>query len=420
MNMKSSIVRGMPYATMIYEKDIAVSSDGLTKLPTIASSIPFGRSPVVDGKSKINCFSKNSTLVKVDHEIEIYFEESDYTWLVFFSEPVLVQCISDEQTENAYLQVAEYATEDCDGPLIVRAALLDSCTEGKNAMSCQEGIGNRLPQEVHTKKYGELLRSYSDFYPGPSTAVAYDIDDETNEAELTFDWDVRRMSDSCAPREHPSLRNVETEEAPVGLIMYALPHHMDMFDSSALPDGLLYCKSSMSGPACVVQGHQWSFLERLPRIGFQAPRPPGAQFIPQIAKVLKEDIDYEIPSFFERGAGDTYFSGKMLAKLGRILLIGEELESLCGGRGMKAQPDYVVACVNSTLPSTKQFRSAIDRLRSGVEIWINGTAETPFVYDNAWGGLVSCGCHFNGDGCENRAPDCPAFFDQGLNFGNGK
>jgi endo-1,3(4)-beta-glucanase len=34
------------------------------------------------------------------------------------------------------------------------------------------------------------------------------------------------------------------------------------------------------------------------------------------------------------------------------------------------------------------------------------------------GGLVSCGCRFNGDGCDNKAPDCPAFSDQGLNFGN--
>lgn len=57
---------------------------------------------------------------------------------------------------------------------------------------------------------------------------------------------------------------------------------------------------------------------------------------------------------------------------------------------------------------------------SSVEVWINGTAEIPFVFDSAWGGAVSCGCLFNGDTstCDNKFPECPAFDDPGLNFGN--
>jgi endo-1,3(4)-beta-glucanase len=34
------------------------------------------------------------------------------------------------------------------------------------------------------------------------------------------------------------------------------------------------------------------------------------------------------------------------------------------------------------------------------------------------GGLVSCGCLFDGTTCKNKFPDCPAFDDPGLNFGN--
>ena len=71
------------------------------------------------------------------------------------------------------------------------------------------------------------------------------------------------------------------------------------------------------------------------------------------------------------------------------------------------------------MPTKQERQGAIDRLRSSVEIWINGTAETPFVYDVAWGGVVSCGCNFDGTHCTNRYPDCPGFLDQGLNFGNG-
>ena len=47
------------------------------------------------------------------------------------------------------------------------------------------------------------------------------------------------------------------------------------------------------------------------------------------SKALLGDIGFELPDFFQRGAGDTYFSGKYLAKLARILLISEEVHDLC-------------------------------------------------------------------------------------------
>ena len=107
----------------------------------------------------------------------------------------------------------------------------------------------------------------------------------------------------------------------------------------------------------------------------------------------------------------------MLAKLGRILTIGEELHEICVER---SRP---VECDGLNIPSTddKQFLEALAHLRQSVEVWINGTADTPFVYDHSWGGVVSCGCSFDPDrqACSNQFPDCPAFYDPGLDFGNG-
>ena len=64
---------------------------------------------------------------------------------------------------------------------------------------------------------------------------------------------------------------------------------------------------------------------------------------------------------------------------------------------------------------------AAKRLAQRVEIWINGSAEAPFTYDESWGGLVSCGCDFDGDKreCRNRYPNCPAVTDIGQDFGHG-
>ena len=47
--------------------------------------------------------------------------------------------------------------------------------------------------------------------------------------------------------------------------------------------------------------------------------------LPDIRLALKTDIHYELPGNYMRGAGDTYFSGKMLSKLARIIIIAKEV-----------------------------------------------------------------------------------------------
>lgn len=49
--------------------------------------------------------------------------------------------------------------------------------------------------------------------------------------------------------------------------------------------------------------------------------------LPAIRKALETDLKYEIPLNYQRGAGDTYFAGKMLAKLARVLIIADEVGS---------------------------------------------------------------------------------------------
>lgn len=75
----------------------------------------------------------------------------------------------------------------------------------------------------------------------------------------------------------------------------------------------------------------------------------------------------------------------MLAKLGRVLTVVEELKELCGGQGTTKEGDveYKEACRGVKLPSERDVNKAVANLRSSVEVWINGKAATPFVYDDA-------------------------------------
>eukprot|EP00957_Ditylum_brightwellii_P165783 12621748-Ditylum_brightwellii.AAC.1 len=217
------------------------------------------------------------------------------------------------------------------------------------------------------------------------------------------------------------------------MLAYALPHHADSIQrvvgSSNSETG--FCSEGLHGQACLIRGNEWVMKEDLGgHPSFVANRPPHHDIIPSLAEAVSADIHFSLPDNYMAGAGDTYFSGKMLAKLGRIVVIASEL------RGLAATPDsdsfdlddpserelklIVEASKEANLPSDEVMSATIARLRSGVEVWLNGTADAKFLYDGGWGGMVNCGCLFNRETqhCDNQYPNCPAFSDPGLNFGN--
>lgn len=264
-----------------------------------------------------------------------------------------------------------------------------------------------------------VLRDHASIYP-TSPTVKYSFTDpegglkpetpDSKSAFLYFDWAAKSWND------------YEKE-----LITFALPHHVDILHTN---DKIGHCVRSLHGNACLVKGSLWTMEEELGGLpSFSAPRPPSSKSIPALAEALSTDINYSIPENYMVGAGDTYFSGKMLAKLGRIIVIAQELRGLAetpedelpdtSTSDGKELLNVIHACKEVTLPSQQEVYDAIARLRSGVEVWLNGTAATPFTHDNIWGGLVHCGCWFNGDGCDNVYPNCPSYTDPGLNFGNG-
>ena len=135
-------------------------------------------------------------------------------------------------------------------------------------------------------------------------------------ALIHFSWNPRNMrkdADASA-----------TEE----LLMYALPHHISSLETLVGPGNsgaTEYCSKSLHGQACLVRGNEWVMREDLDGPpSFVAPRPPHHSGISAIADAISTDIQFELPDYYMRGAGDTYFSGKMLAKLGRIIVVADE------------------------------------------------------------------------------------------------
>ena len=60
-------------------------------------------------------------------------------------------------------------------------------------------------------------------------------------------------------------------------------------------------------------------------MSFHAVDPIRPEMLEAVREAIETDILYELPINYRRGAGDTYFAGKMLAKLARIIIIADEV-----------------------------------------------------------------------------------------------
>ena len=415
-SMKSSLVRGMPYASMKYSGDL---------LPSIFSYNGPASNPVVDDATELQCGSlKDGVLgepthfpVTVKKDVTLHFINSDFTWMVFFSQPVKVICGVESGDSNLAQFLLNVVSVESEAPLIVRVALLDECTTGQADIKahCDPRI------RPDTEEYKKLLRQSSNFVPGNPTV---DIDfggESSSTTSMLFDFGQEAQATGS-----------KTSDDDATLIMFALPHHQDEMGKNVEKTDL--CFQTFHGRTCLVKGTRWVFEKEIDFVeSFTASRPPKAEHIPLIADALLRDIQYSLSNNTLRGAADTYFSGKLLARVARVIVIANELKELAKGDLSVLTElyrdfdpiqlrDAIKAAAGSSLPPDSAVAEAVDQLKRGVEIWLT-KAEAQYLYDRSWGGLVNCGCTYQGKGdrgiCNNTFPNCPALEDVNIDFGNG-
>lgn len=445
-SMSTNIIRGMPYVTMEYNQ-----TEISTTLPTIYSynglssnvqiDLESAYEPDTASKPKLVCGIEGSALhrgntVGVQSHLHLHMMNSDFTWMVFFNKPVKVKCtnpngVTDPKLRDFKLSVVEIsdeAEESADTNLVVRVALLDQCTTGestikqhcleRNAQTDPEGYEKLLKANAHAIPNAPTI----DFEYSTSSSDMTEIDTE-DAAKIHIDWDATSTSQG----------NVDD------LLMFGLPHHLESIsgdDNATITD---FCVHSFHGNTCLVQNSKWTLEEALGSpLSFLAPRPPKAEFIPTISEYLSKDISFQLSDNRLRGASDTYFTGKILARLARVIMISTELKSLAAASSLediesnyygddsvtqKMLEDSISAASEVDLPTSEEIDSAVEQLKAAVKVWLKSNAEAPYVYDESWGGLVNCGCRYVGwddhGYCENSFPDCPALGDVNEDFGNG-
>lgn len=412
--MTTHVVRGMPFGTMRYF--------GGT-LPSLYSYNGPASQVLVDDDKKLECGvmkGKEGPTAQVQSMVRLHFINSDFTWALFFSSPVEIACAVSEgdiKTSQFQLDVVSYKeTDDEKEPLTVRLALLDQCTTGESDITqhCLE-----KGKWKDAKKYEQLLTESARIFPtSPQIDFVYP-ESGSQEAKMKIDWGARSSSTKDKSDESK-------------LLMFAMPHQQESLRNSSSVKITDQCIDTFHGSTCLVTGNTWTLSEDVGSpMSFTAARPPEAASIPALADALSEDIHYRLSSNTLRGAADTYFSGKLLARLGRVIEIASELKKLAAQDvdGLYSDVDdetlsmSAEAAASANLPSDNDITTAVEQLKQGVEVWINGKAEAPYVYDKSWGGLVNCGCTYDGKGengvCNNTFPDCPALADVNEDFGNG-
>jgi len=165
--MNSPVVRGAPYTSMQYN----------TATPRVYAQRFVTTPPIVDETATMTCgegFNNFGPPVRVNKEIQLHFDTSDHTWLLFVSEPMDFVC---SNTRPAAQQGAELPpgvvapsdpTHEARFELkalqpvrqgMMRIAMANNCTSGQNPIYCE----GRKPRDQSA--YMALLRDHSDIYP---------------------------------------------------------------------------------------------------------------------------------------------------------------------------------------------------------------------------------------------------------------
>ena len=167
------------------------------------------------------------------------------------------------------------------------------------------------------------------------------------------------------------------------LLMFALPHHVESFESGTLGNLTnLVLTSLTKGAATAVVADYWVLEESLPTsLSFVPWRPDGdtqvsSTLSPAAISAIQNIAAIEASQNMsaQSNLNSMYFSGKALSKFATLIYTMHELSN---------QQDLA--------------KSALLTLESAFDVFVNNQQIFPLYYDSDWKGLVSSASYITGD-----------------------
>ncbi|KAI2636634.1 glycoside hydrolase family 81 protein [Xylaria nigripes] len=168
----------------------------------------------------------------------------------------------------------------------------------------------------------------------------------------------------------------------VKLLMYALPHHYESFDSvTAKATSTIKLQTTTKGMAKAVIADSWTMVEpNMPvSMGFapwdpiQGPKDKlSDSTVNTIAPVALKELSQNVDQ--QSNQDSMYFSGKALAKFAGICFAANDL-----------------------LKDPKLAQTGLTNLKAAFQRFISNKQQYPLYYESAWGGIVSSSSYKTGN-----------------------
>lgn len=166
------------------------------------------------------------------------------------------------------------------------------------------------------------------------------------------------------------------------LLMYALPHHLQSFDSSTNGKVTsLKLATTTKGTATAVVADAWTLQETLPiDLGFAPWRPSGGQQVSTLSSstlnivqnIAATEASQNMSA--QTNLNSMYYSGKGLSKFAQI-----------------------VYTMNDLTEQKSLAAAALVELKESFAVFTNNQQQFPLLYDTDWKGMVSSASYVTGD-----------------------
>nr|BCB67680.1 beta-1,3-glucanase [Euglena gracilis] len=377
--MESTIVRGSPYITATFHKAPGATvgtAQGLRTLFIDEDEIPAPTTVGAEYTPK--------------RKITAVLRDSDESWVIYLppSTPVTIKASPSSFGIGFH--------EGFSG--VVRLAMINNCTTGL------DGVSPHCPaKDTPNEETDPYISDYA-------TAIDEGSNVCTEKAVVTME---KAPGGTLVQYHYKDYRCWPS--LPDGLLtMVALPHHLAVTPCEGQTRVILSGgHRNLRGLSLALQlaGHTWPLL--YPDYSIDWIGIPDKSKIPTILWALKgrnesSDEHYDIRYDMKDGMIDPYNAGKLFAKLGRLVLISDQLGEV-------------------------EIRDKLlGRLRTYISRWYDHTTKNLLIYDKSWGGIISCGCRYiwisqpekpEPHGypiCANNGShlECPTFQDPNFDFGN--
>ena len=158
--------------------------------------------------------------------------------------------------------------------------------------------------------------------------ATYDMHSDTYPVSGSVNYEVKERTtrfDPATSQEQFDTGRTKFRFAKVGsqpLLMFALPHHMDILsmDATRATSNPRISMRTIKGMATAVIGDEWVLEERLTNLGFYAANSIPNNERENLRSALMRDKN-------DLGAlqPDPYFGGKQISKVARLALIADQL-----------------------------------------------------------------------------------------------